>query len=409
MFDEIAGVDSAALRGADDAAVTAWCDDLQSADADARSVAAFRLAMLPAHPADLSARLRRVLKKEKNEYTKASMALAQGVSERRLRSLESVDLLDKLTGCDSESPRTPPLIVRLAAILALAWVKPTEISLEMIELLRANTAMKLEARSMPWHAGDLGGLVTLVLPTIDPIDVEEALTDIKALMKAHARTRGKGWAMDVEWPWDRFVTRMYSEWGDRRLAPPTFAEMSDGQRRVLTFGFKNRLNLRHISRYGFDFTQPSWDWKRRPTWRRYLGFDDPGPLDAEIECTRSGEARRYPIWKWFRLLAEEEVDADTLEEALTTALSGSEIVELGRDVTTLAYATYYEGDDEPSPRSCLLRDLIDKLGDRAEAPDAQAIRHTLHMIGEMEMWTMQDEGWKGGPFVPKRSKGGEVK
>jgi hypothetical protein len=159
-----------------------------------------------------------------------------------------------------------------------------------------------------------------------------------------------------------------------------------------------------VSRYGYDFTQPSWAWKRRPTWRRYLGLDDPGPLDREIECSCEGETRSYPIWKWFRLLTSGKVDADALGAAIRESLSADEIIELGRDVTHLTYATYYEGDDDPSPGSLLLRDLIDDLGERAGNPDVQAIRFTLDKIGEMEMWEMQDEGWKGGPFESRARK-----
>jgi len=216
--------------------------------------------------------------------------------------------------------------------------------------------------------------------------------------------------MEVEWPWSRFITRVCAVERDQRHAPPSYSELTEGQRRTLLFGFTKRLNLRPVSRYGYDFTQPSWAWKRRPTWRRYLGLDDPGPLDTELECSCDGKSRRYPIWKWFRLLTHEMVDADALGAAICAALSAVEIIELGRDVTTLTYATYYEGDDDPSPGSLLLRDRIDDLGARAVDPDVQAIRFTLDKIGEMEMWELQDKGWKGGPFEPraKKAKAGDA-
>jgi hypothetical protein len=404
MLDRIEGVDVEVLRSADEAVIAGWCEDLTSSDAEARARAAFTLAMLPEHPTRLRILLRGAIKREKDDQACASEVLALGVAERRLSSVESVGLFDKLSGCDSESRKVPPLTVRLAAIVALAWVKRTEISQEMIELLRANTKLAFDAAAQPWNAGDIGGLIELVLPSVDPIDVDEGLAELEALIEAHPCTRGKGWPMEVEWPWDRFITRVCAVERDQRHAPPTLSELAEGQRRALLFGFTRRLNLRHVSRYGYDFTQPSWAWKRRPTWRRYLGLDDPGPLDREIECSCEGETRSYPIWKWFRLLTSGKVDADALGAAIRESLSADEIIELGRDVTHLTYATYYEGDDDPSPGSLLLRDLIDDLGERAGNPDVQAIRFTLDKIGEMEMWEMQDEGWKGGPFESRARK-----
>lgn len=397
MFDEIKGVDVEGLRGADESAIAGWCDDLSSAAADVRAAAAFKLAMLPQHPKRLSALLRRVVKKDRDELARSSAMLALGVSEHRLNSVRDVKLLDRLTGCDTESSRVPPPTVRLAAIIALGWIKRTEISLEMVRLLQANTAIQHPAAALPWHGGDLGGLIEIVLPIIEPIDVDDGLAEIKALVKAHPYTKGQGWPMEVEWPWDRFITRLFAPCGERPPEVPTWAELGEGQRRVLRYGFRKRLNLRPISRFGFDFTQPAWNWKRRPTWRRFLQIDDPGPLDREIECCHEGEKRRYPTWKWFRLLERDAVAADDLASALAATLPAPEIIELGRDITTLAYATYYEGDDDPSPRSCLVRDLIDGCGDLTA--DAQAVRFTLDKICGMEMWKMQDRGWKSGPWT----------
>ncbi len=403
MFDKIKGADSEALRGADESTVAAWCDELTSSDARVRAGAAFMLAMLPEHPKGLSARLVKAIKKEKNEHTRASALLALGVSEQRSNSVKREALLEKLSGCDSESRRTPPLSVRLAAIIALAWVRPIHASQEMIALLRDNASIKIDAGAMPWNAGDLGGLIKLVLPSLEQIDIDDALADLKALMKAHPRERKGGWAVEVDWAWRRLITRLCGARGQRRDDTLTLPELSDAQRRALRFGLKHRLGLSMVRGKGLDFIQPSWDWKR-PTWRRFLGLDDPGPLDTELELAHKGKTRRYPIWKWFRLLAREKVSADALKGALTRTLSPAEIVELGRDATTMLYATYYEGDDDPSPRSTLLRDLIDGLAEEARAPDAQDIRFTLDKIGEMEMWKMEAKGWRGGPFKPKKKK-----
>jgi hypothetical protein len=148
------------------------------------------------------------------------------------------------------------------------------------------------------------------------------------------------------------------------------------------------------SDHGLDFIMPKWDWSF-PSIRRYLGLNDPGPLDTEIELDHRGETKRHPIWKWFRLLAREEVDEHTLKRALTDALSPAEIVDLGRDASFMVYATRDEGDDDPSPRSTLLRDLIDEHGAEADAADVDAIRFTLDMIGKGDMWKLRDEGWEG--------------
>ncbi|MBW2456204.1 MAG: hypothetical protein JRI68_16920 [Deltaproteobacteria bacterium] len=397
------GFDTAAVRGADAPTIAGWCDELTSSDAQTRAKAAFLLAMLPTHPSDLSKRLRRLSKKEKDEHAKASALLALGASEGRRQSVQDVKLFDRLSGCDTEASRLPPLGVRLAAIVALAWVKPFDVSQEMIGLLRANRSMTVDAKAMPWNAGDLGGLIQRVLPSLEDLDADEALAELEALMQAHPWTRKEGWPMAVEWPWSRTVHRIFASLGDWREDAPILSELSDGQRRALELALQRKLNTRTLRRQGFDLIMPTWDWSK-PTWHRYLGLTDPGPLDAELELDQEGETRRYPIWKWFRLLARDKVDAGLLQSGLAAALSPAEIVALGRDATTMAYATYDEGDDDPSPRSCLLRDLIDQLGAKAKAADAQAIRFALDRIGGMEMWKMQSKGWKGGPFKPKAKK-----
>ncbi len=42
---------------------------------------------------------------------------------------------------------------------------------------------------------------------------------------------------------------------------------------------------------------------------------------------------------------------------------------------------------------------IDAHAGGAAVADTRAIRFTLDKIGEMEMWQMQDRGWKGGPWT----------
>jgi len=402
LFDDIKGCDPAALRSADESTIAGWCETLRSKDAKVRARAAFMLAMLPEHPSDLSKRLIRQIKKDRDEHAKASLVLALGVSELRSQSVERVALLERLTGCDSESPRVPPLCVRLAAILALTWVKPFDASQEMIELLRENADMALSAEAMPWNAGDLGGLIRPALSSLEDIDIDEAMAEMEALMKAHAHTRNEGWAVEVDWAWRRLTQRMFTPLGEWREGTPVLSELSDAQRHALSFALDNRLSWL-LTRHGIDFIMPKWD-RSWPSIHRYLGRHDPGPLDWQIESDHRGESKRHPIWKWFRLLACDEVDEHTLKGALTDALSPAEIVDLARDASFMVYATRDEGDDDPSPRSTLLRDLIEEHGAEVDAADVDAIRFTLDMIGKGDMWKMEDEGWEGGPYESTTKK-----
>ena len=66
---------------------------MKAKDARARAGAAFMLAMLPRHPDDLSSRLRKVIKKEKNEHAKASFLLALGAADHRTKSVDNLELL----------------------------------------------------------------------------------------------------------------------------------------------------------------------------------------------------------------------------------------------------------------------------------------------------------------------------
>ncbi len=403
MFEKIKGYDPSSHKNSDESVVTNWMDDLSSADDANRARAAFMLAMLPEHPEKLSSLLIKLIKKEKNEDTKAGALLALGAVNGRNRDYDNVELMEKLTGCNSESPRTPPLPVRIAAIISLAWTRPAWISQEMIDLLKTNISLKKDPKALPWNNGNLGEISEFILPGLVNIDAGDLLGEIEDLLKAHPRKKNGGWSVEVNWPWQRLVERVFAPFKSREEDTPVLSELSEGQVRVLLFGIKNKLNLRMLRSHGFDFVMPKWDWSR-PSWRRYLNLEKPGMLDYELRHKLSGELKQYPLWKWFRLLSAGEVDTESLKSSVRKALSDKEIIELGRDATTMIYATFYEGDDDPSPRSSLICELIDSLDEKSKGSDVEIIRNTLEIIAEEEMYTMENKGWKGGPFKPRAKK-----
>ena len=197
-------------------------------------------------------------------------------------------------------------------------------------------SITIDSGSLPWNAGDLGGIVKKVLPELETIDIGPALAEIESLIKTHPKKKNKGWAVEADWPWRRLVERIFAPLNRRGDDTPVLSELTDPQHRTLLFAMKNELNIMMLRHTGLDFVMPKWDFSK-PTWRRYLGIEKPGMLDREIKLKHDGKMKQYSIWKWFRFLAAEEVDAHVIKAALEKNFSAREIQDLARDASFMIW------------------------------------------------------------------------
>lgn len=411
MLDKLQGLDPEAVKAAakDKKRVAQWIKDLGAADTGTRSQAAFLIAQLvaqvvaqvPEPPDTAGAKLIAQIKKEKDDAAKASLLLALGEVNRKTGSKDGTDIVDKATGMDSErTPKCPPMPVRIAAIVALARMNPIQLVPAMLDLLRAQVGLRLDAATFPWNGGDLGGIAALVLPSAEKVDVEAVLAEMKALVAAHPKPAFPAlWPSEVLWPWSRVLQRALVSLGDRSKDEPLFSELTADQQALLRFGVENGI-VPPMPQRGLDFQMPqapTW-----PSWRRYVGLDPAGPLDRPLAVELEGKAVTAPIWKWFRKLTRAEVPAEALAAALRKALSPAEIVDLARDATFMIYGVPKEDGLTASPRSVLLHGLVEELGTSVSAPDLEGIRHVLQALRDLKAWGLKSLGWKGGPFVPAK-------
>ena len=398
MLDKIKGLEPAAVAAAekDKKGVAGWLKDLGGADAGGRARAAFRLAQLSAPGDDVAKKLAAQIKKEKDAEPKASELLALGAVVKKGGLAGYTDVIDRLTGDDDErSPKAPPVIVQLAAAIALAWAAPPMVTESMIARLEAHHKDQLPAAALPWNDGDIGGLIELCLPELRNPDLAVFFSTFEALMKAHPATPGPlgaTWPMEVTVPWLRFAWRMTCSLGKRPQDEPLPSELSPEQRRVLVFATEHQLGI-NLADLGLDFHTPMR--AERPSWRRYLGMDPAGPLDRAVSV---GD-RSLPIWKWLRLLTRKQIEEAPLREALAKALTPAEIVDLARDATFLFYAVPREDSFGGSPRSAFLLGLLDAAGAAVTAPDIEGIRHVLGALAKAGGNKLKAAGWSGGPFV----------
>lgn len=403
MLDKLKGIDPEAVTAAanDKKRVAQWIKDLGAADAVTRARAAFLVAQLAAPPDTAAAKLAAQIKKEKDALPRASQLLALGEVNVKTGSRAFTDVVDKATGFDSEgTPKVPPVPVRVAATIALARMNPLYLVPVMLDLLRANTSLVVDAEAFPWNGGDLGGIAALVLPSVEKVDVDASLAEMKTLIAAHPNPNPSApWPAEVAWPWFRLLTRSLGPLGDRSKDEPLFSELSADQQKLLSFGAEHALIV-PMPQHGLDFQMPvgpSW-----PSWRRYVGLDPAGPLDRALEVQHGGAAVTLPTWKWFRKLTRGEVPAEAIGAALRKSLSPAEIVDLARDATHMIYAVPREDGLAPSPRSTLLCGLVEELGGGVAAPDLDGILFVLRALRDMKGWDLKVAAWKGGPFVPAK-------
>lgn len=415
MLDKLTGLEPDLVTAAakDKKKLAEWWKALGAPAPEARGRAAFLIAQLSAHVAahvteplaDAEKKLAAQIKKEKDDGARASEILALGEVARKSGTFEHSDALDLLTGDDSErTPKPPPVIVRLAAILALGVSDPIWLTASQVALLEASTDVRGDAKTFPWNGGDMGGILQLALPSLRKVDVTAALRRLTGLMEKFppgVRKDGRpSWAGEVLGPWGRLVGRLGAALSGRSTDEPAWSELSPELQQVLRFGVEHRLNM-VFSELGLDFQLP-----RTPSmsgWRRYVKLDPEGPLDREISVTHEGQSRRQPLWKWLRLLHHGKVSAADLSAAISKALSPSEIIDLARDATHLFYAMPNEDGLADSPRSSLLHHLVLGLDASVTAPDLPAVKYSLQALHEGKAREMKKLGWTGGPFSPPES------
>jgi hypothetical protein len=269
----------------------------------------------------------------------------------------------------------------------------------MLELLRAHTNLVLDATDLPFNEGRLGELAARTLPLLETLDVAAALAEVRALLRAHPRReRAPGspwvpWPAEVNWVWGRLGDRCLARLGNRERDEVLFDELDDGQIAYLRFGIEHDIPP-GSARRGLGFMLPD-DAPVRSSWRRFLGLVERGPLDQPLSLDLAGELRAFPIWKWFRLLTRDAIDAAAIEQALRSQQSDAEIVALCRDLTTQAYALPKDG-----PRCELALRLLEQAGGHAPAGDTDAIRYVLEKLAAYRVAELKQQGWTGGPFVP---------
>lgn len=410
MLDKLTGTepDVVAAAAKDKKQVAEWIKALGAPTPDARSRAAFLLAQLADPPKDAPKKLAAQIKKEKDEGARASEILALGETSRKTGTHEFAELLDELIGDDDEdeSPKPPPLLVRLAATLALGWSDPLWLMKSQVDFLAENNKATGKPKTFPWNGGDMGGIIDLALPALSKVDVGAALSSMTALIEEHPPEEVKGerpsWDDEVLSPWTRLVQRVGASLEGREQDEPVWSELSPDIQRVLKFGVEKRLHM-IFSELGLDFQVP--DDARMTSWRRFVGLDPAGPLDRELTLAHEGQSRTLPLWKWFRMLNHDKVKAEDLSAALSKSLTPAEIVELCREGTHMIYCAPREDGLGKSPRSSVLYGLLEGLGDSVQAPDMEGIRYVLTAIHNRKTWDMKGAGWVSGPFVPKAKKG----
>ncbi|MBN2495440.1 MAG: hypothetical protein JXR96_12670 [Deltaproteobacteria bacterium] len=390
MLAELKGTEPELVAGAteDPKLVEQWLAELGGKKPADRARAAYRLAQLPEVPEGVLAKLADQIVMERSQPARASELMALGAISRACGDVAHWEQVFILTGEDSEALRKPPpLAVRLAAVVALAWICPPLVTAGALALLKEHRDHR--ADGLPWNDGELGGIIALVLTELEALDVAAALDAIASLRARSPQAAELGCKLLVE--------RVLEPLGPRE-EEPLIEELRDEQRSALRFTVEQ--GFRPTSeRYGLDFGMP-YDDLSQPSWRRYLGLDPAGPMDRLLELEHDGERRSWPVWKWFRMLTRGSVAADDLGRAIGKALSADEIVDLARDALSFHYAVQNEDGLAPSPRSSLLHGLIDALGDEARGPDIDGIRYVLEALHELRAWDLKAAGWTRGPFTP---------
>ena len=382
-------------KGSDGAA---WLALLAQGKPAERAQAAHGLGQIAEPPPEAVEALCAQIDKERSRTARASELLAVGAIGRRLGQVGGWELLWRLTGEDDElCPRPPALLVRLAATLALGWLSPALVTEEGRALFEANRDHREKPEALPWNGGDLGGLIAEQLAVIEALDADRVKSEVTRLLEIDRQA----------------AIRADERLSERILAPlegrehePLLEDLSDEQRGLLVFDTEHGL-VPEGWRCCLDFGTPVED--IFVTWRRYLGLTPPGPLDRRIELPYEGEVRRWPIWKWLRMVAREQVAAAEVEQAIEAALSAEEIVDLCRDALGLAYGLRGEQPLHPNPRLALLHRVLERHAAQIEVEDLEALLYPLSKLGEGRGWHMRVAGWRGGPFWPPEEGCAETK
>ncbi len=365
--------------------------DLNHEDPATRSRTAWLLANAPEPLEGLILTVSRRLKKEREAPVKASMCLALGALEARAGTETHREALENLTGAYNDfSPKMPPDEVRVAATIAISWMAPMWLNLDMLDWLRKHHTIELDESTFPWLGGKLGELAAQTLATNETIDVTAAQDALRKVMAEHPKPQPPNQAEHshnaARWPaqvntlalW--LSQRMLAPLGDRAHDEPLPEDLSDDQVAFLKFGIDHGISLGEAKR-GLDFQWPP-DGKHT-TWRRYLGLDQSGPLEQRVALEYKGAIRRWPIWKWFRALAHGMVEAEPLQKSLREQLRDSDLIALGRDAATLCYGLPHEGTVRPSRRAVLLLELLGEL-DTTKLAEAADVVNDLRRVAKLK-------------------------